>query len=83
MGGDRSRCGRDRTRPWRVAHRCRQLAPYLSDQRSAVAAIVLASRYVDRDVDDTAGSLDWLGGALVTAALGLATWALTEGSGRA
>jgi hypothetical protein len=44
---------------------------------------VLASRYVDRNADDTAGSLDWLGGALVTAALGLATWALTEGSGRA
>ncbi|MFY9956052.1 MFS transporter [Bradyrhizobium sp.] len=48
----------------------------------SVAAIVLAD-YVDRDVDDTAGSLDWLGGALVTAALGLATWALTEGSSRA
>jgi predicted MFS family arabinose efflux permease len=44
---------------------------------------VLASRYVDRDVDDTAGGLDWLGGALATAGLGLATWALTEGSGRA
>jgi drug/metabolite transporter (DMT)-like permease len=71
--------------PWRVAHRCRQLASRLSDQRSAVcvAAIVLASRYTDRDVDATAGNLDWLGGALVTAALGHATWALTEGSGRA
>jgi predicted MFS family arabinose efflux permease len=43
---------------------------------------VLASRYVDKDVNDTAASLDWLGGALVTAALGFATWALTEGSGR-
>src|ERR1700742_2604406 len=49
----------------------------------ATAAIVLAFRYVDRDVDDTAGSLDWLAGALATAGLGLATWALTEGSGRA
>src|SRR6266404_5405615 len=49
----------------------------------SVATIVLASRYVDKDVDDTAGSLDWLGGALITAALGLATWALTEGSGQA
>src|SRR5712672_4485304 len=49
----------------------------------SVATIVLASRYVDKDVDDTAGSLDWVGGALITAALGLATWALTEGSGRA
>ena len=49
----------------------------------SVSAIVLASRCVDRDANDTAGSLDWLGGVLVTAALGLATWALTEGSGRA
>lgn len=49
----------------------------------SVAAIVLASRCVDRDVNDAAGSLDWLGGALVTVALGFATWALTEGSGRA
>jgi MFS family permease len=49
----------------------------------SIAAILLASRYVDRDVDDTAGSLDWPGGALATAGLGLATWASTEGSGRA
>ena len=56
MGGDRSRCGRDRTCPWRVAHRCRQLAPRSHVPLSA-AAIVLASRYVDRNVDDTAGSL--------------------------
>jgi MFS family permease len=48
----------------------------------SVATIALASRYVDRDVDDAAAGLDWLGGALVTAALGFATWALTEGSGR-
>ena len=60
---------------WRVA--------FLINVPLSAAAIVLASRYVDRNVDDTAGSLDWLGGALVTAALGLATWALTEGSGRA
>jgi hypothetical protein len=38
MGGDRSGCGRDRSYPWRVAHRCRQLAPCLSDQRSAVCS---------------------------------------------
>ena len=44
---------------------------------------MLAFRYTDRDVDAGAGNLDWLGGALVTAALGHATWALTEGSGRA
>ena len=60
---------------WRVA--------FLINVPLSAAAIVLASRYVDRNVDDTAGSLDWLGGTLVTAALGLATWALTEGSGRA
>jgi EmrB/QacA subfamily drug resistance transporter len=60
---------------WRLA--------FLINVPPSAAAIVLASRYVDRNVDDTAGSLDWLGGALVTAALGLATWALTEGSGRA
>jgi hypothetical protein len=64
-----------------VAHRCRQLASRLPDQRSAVcaAAIVLASRYTDRDVDTTTGNLDWLGGALATAASGHATWALIEG----
>jgi predicted MFS family arabinose efflux permease len=44
---------------------------------------VLASRYVEKDVDGAAGNLDWSGGALATAGLGLATWALTEGSGRA
>src|ERR1700680_2076920 len=60
---------------WRIA--------FLINVPLAAAAIALASRYVDRDIDDTAGSLDWLGGALVTTALGLATWALTEGSGRA
>ena len=63
------------TGSWRLA--------FLINVPLSVAAIVLGSRYVDRDVDDTADSLDWLGGALVTAALGLATWALTEGSGRA
>ena len=60
---------------WRLA--------FLINVPLAAAAIALASRYVDRDIDDTAGSLDWLGGALATAGLGLATWALTEGSGRA
>jgi hypothetical protein len=60
---------------WRLA--------FLINVPLSAAAILLASRYVDRNVDDTAGSLDWLGGALVTAALALATWALTEGSGRA
>ena len=60
---------------WRLA--------FLINVPLSATAIALASRYVDRNVDDTAGSLDWLGGALVTAGLGLATWALTEGSGRA
>ncbi|MEH2562150.1 MFS transporter [Bradyrhizobium sp. AZCC 2289] len=60
---------------WRLA--------FLINVPLSAAAIILASRYVDRNVDDAAGSLDWLGGALVTAALALATWALTEGSGRA
>lgn len=49
----------------------------------SAAAIVLAYLYVDKDVDDTTGVLDWSGGALATVGLGLATWALTEGSGRA
>src|SRR6202166_1537876 len=49
----------------------------------ATAAIALAYLYLDKDVDDTRDGLDWSGGALITAGLGLATWALTEGSGRA
>jgi EmrB/QacA subfamily drug resistance transporter len=49
----------------------------------SAAAIVLAYLYVDKDVDDTTSVLDWSGGALATVGLGLATWALTEGSGRA
>ena len=59
---------------WRLA--------FLINVPLSAAAIVLASRYVDKDVDDAAGNLDWLGGALATAGLGLAIWALTEGSGR-
>src|ERR1700680_1056872 len=59
---------------WRLA--------FLINIPLSVAAIALAYCYVDKDVDDMAGSLDWSGGALATAGLGLATWALTEGSGR-
>jgi MFS family permease len=59
---------------WRLA--------FLINIPLSVAAMALAYRYVDKDVDDMAGRLDWSGGALVTAGLGLATWALTEGSGR-
>src|SRR6266851_3335511 len=60
---------------WRLA--------FLINIPLSMAAIALAYRYVDRDVTDTSGKLDWSGGALATAGLGLATWALTEGSGRA
>jgi EmrB/QacA subfamily drug resistance transporter len=62
------------TGSWRLA--------FLINIPLSVAAIALAYRYVDKDVEDAAGSLDWSGGALATAGLGLATWALTEGSGR-
>src|ERR1700728_1948876 len=44
---------------WRLA--------FLINVPLSVATIALASRYVDGEVDDTAGSLDWFGGALVTA----------------
>jgi EmrB/QacA subfamily drug resistance transporter len=63
------------TGSWRLA--------FLINVPLSLAAIVLASRCIERDADDMAGGLDWSGGALVTAALGLATWALIEGSGRA
>src|SRR5258707_356985 len=45
---------------WRLA--------FLINVPLSAAAIVLASRYVDRNVDDTAGRLDWRGAALVQAA---------------
>jgi EmrB/QacA subfamily drug resistance transporter len=48
----------------------------------AAAAIVLAYLYVSVDFDDGSDPLDAIGAALVTAGLGLTTWALTEGSGR-
>ena len=48
----------------------------------AVAAVVLAWLYVDGDNNDGSRRLDALGSVLATAGLGLATWALTEGSGR-
>jgi EmrB/QacA subfamily drug resistance transporter len=60
---------------WRLA--------FLINIPLSMAAIALAYRYVDRDVIDTSGKLDWSGSALATVGLGLATWALTEGSGRA
>jgi len=48
----------------------------------AVAAGVLAYLYIRADVDDGSDPLDVSGAILVTVGLGLATWALTEGSGR-
>jgi EmrB/QacA subfamily drug resistance transporter len=48
----------------------------------AAAAFVLAYLYLDPDKDQGAGRLDVLGAALATAGLGLATWGLTEGSGK-
>ena len=48
----------------------------------AAAAVALAYLYVDPDADGGSDPLDSLGAVLATAGLGLATWALTEGSGR-
>jgi EmrB/QacA subfamily drug resistance transporter len=48
----------------------------------AAAAIVLAYRYVPTDQEGNRVPLDGMGAALVTAGLGLATWALTESSSR-
>lgn len=47
-----------------------------------VMAVALAYLYVDADVDDATDTPDLRGAALATTGLGLATWALTEGSGR-
>jgi EmrB/QacA subfamily drug resistance transporter len=60
---------------WRLA--------FLINVPLSLATTLLASRYIDDDVDKNADSLDWLGGALITAALGLTTWALTDASVRA
>jgi EmrB/QacA subfamily drug resistance transporter len=59
---------------WRLA--------FLINVPVSIAAVALAYRFVDRDVDEATGVLDWSGGALATAGLGFITWALTEGSGR-
>jgi EmrB/QacA subfamily drug resistance transporter len=48
----------------------------------AAAAVALAYLYVGADADDGAGPLDAIGAVLATMGLGLATWALTEGSAR-
>ena len=62
------------TGSWRLA--------FLINVPVSTAAVALAYRYVDKDVDEATGVLDWSGGALATAGLGFTTWALTEGSGR-
>ncbi len=43
----------------------------------AAGAIVLALRFVAESTDDGSTPLDWAGGCLATAALGLLTWGLT------
>jgi EmrB/QacA subfamily drug resistance transporter len=48
----------------------------------AAAAIALAYLYVGADADHGTGPLDATAAVLATAGLGLATWALTEGSAR-
>jgi EmrB/QacA subfamily drug resistance transporter len=48
----------------------------------AAAAITLAYFYVSADADEGSHPLDVTGAVLATAGLGLATWALTEASGR-
>src|SRR6202041_3413396 len=48
----------------------------------AAAAIALAYLYDGADADEGSNPLDAAGAILATAGLGLATWALTEGSGR-
>ncbi|MDB6082941.1 MAG: Drug resistance transporter EmrB/QacA subfamily [Gammaproteobacteria bacterium] len=48
----------------------------------ALAAGILASRFVGEDLEDSpATPLDWAGTVLATAALGLLTWSLTEAAG--
>jgi EmrB/QacA subfamily drug resistance transporter len=47
------------------------------------AAMFLAWRFVPRDAASGAAPLDWAGGALATAGLGLLSWGLTLGAGHA
>lgn len=46
----------------------------------AAAAIALTYVFVPADQDRDSESLDWIGGLLATAGLGVTTWALTQGS---
>jgi EmrB/QacA subfamily drug resistance transporter len=49
----------------------------------ALAAGLIASKYVTENPRESAKSLDWLGAILATAALGALTWTLTEATGGA
>lgn len=57
-------------------------AIFLINVPLAAAAVALAYFYVSADSEDGFDPLDVTGAVLATAGLGLATWALTEGSGR-
>jgi EmrB/QacA subfamily drug resistance transporter len=57
-------------------------AIFLINVPLAAAAVALAYLYVRADAEDGSDPLDITGAVLATAGLGLATWALTEGSGR-
>lgn len=46
----------------------------------AVAAIALTHFFIEGDPDTGSNPLDWVGGLLATAGLGVTTWALTQGS---
>jgi MFS family permease len=56
-------------------------AIFLINLPVAALAVVLALRYVPEDRTQRADPLDVTGAALVTAGLGLVTWALTVASG--
>jgi EmrB/QacA subfamily drug resistance transporter len=57
-------------------------AIFLINVPLAAAAVALAYFYVSADAEEGSDPLDVTGAILATAGLGLATWALTEGSGR-
>jgi EmrB/QacA subfamily drug resistance transporter len=57
-------------------------AVFLINVPLAAAAVALAYFYVRADAEEGSDPIDVTGAVLATAGLGLATWALTEGSGR-
>ncbi len=58
-------------------------AIFLINLPLAAAAILLAWRAIPADRENSTAALDWRGGTLATASLGLITWALTAGAGHA